>query len=303
MDSIPFPRRDLLKKEQYVTTNIIQASRGCPFKCEFCSVSDLFGNKTRFRSVENVLEEIRTLDNQIIVFSDDNLASNLPYMKELFTRMIPLKKNWIGEASWTIAENSELLDIVHKSGCKGLLIGFESLRRQDNIKKISMKKDMKTMYADAIKKIHRKGIIVFGTFIFGFDNDDNNVFNETLEFILKSNIEYIRLGTLIPFPGTPLHRRLSKEKRIIETDWRNYIYDPPGLCFIPKNINNDQIRKSLKKMYKKFYSIQRIITTTLRMIKRYKNFYIVRRLLFISLSYRKRIRFEWFKEDIQFLRN
>ena len=294
MDSIPFPRRDLLKKEHYITTNIIQASRGCPIKCEFCSVSDLFGNKTRFRSVDKVIEEIKTMDDQMIVFSDDNLAANIPYIRELFTKMIPLRKNWIGEASWTIANNPELLEIVRKSGCKGLLIGFESIHHQDNIKKVSRQNDLQTLYSEAIKRIHSKGIIVLGTFIFGFDNDDEDIFNETLEFILKTNIEYVRLGTLIPFPGTQLHRRLTKENRIIETDWRNYIYDPPGICFEPTKLNSDQIRNNLKGMYKKIYSIRRILLTSLRMLSRYRKISFVIGLLTISFSNRRRSWFEWY---------
>jgi radical SAM superfamily enzyme YgiQ (UPF0313 family) len=298
MDSIPFPRRDLLKKDQYITTNIIQASRGCPINCEFCSVSDLFGNKTRFRSVDKVIEEIKTMDDQMIVFSDDNLAANIPYMRELFTKMIPLRKNWIGEASWTIANNPELLEIVRKSGCKGLLIGFESIHHQDNIKKVSRQNDMQTLYSEAIKRIHSKGIIVLGTFIFGFDNDDENIFKETLEFILKTNIEYVRLGTLIPFPGTPLHRRLKKENRIIETDWRNYIYDPPGICFEPIKLKTDQIRNNLKGMYKKIYSIRRIILTSFRMLNRYRDISFVVGLLIISFSYRRRSWFEWNTYDL-----
>jgi len=298
IDIVPIPRRDLLNKNHYVTTNIIQATRGCPFNCEFCSVSDLFGSKTRFRSVDKVIEEIKTMDDQIIVFADDNLATNVSYMRELFTRMIPLKKHWIGEASWTIANNPDILNIISKSGCKGLLIGFESIRNQDYIKKVSRQKDMKNLYFESIKKLHKKGIIVFGTFIFGFDNDDYDIFPETLDFIIKSKIEFVRLGTLIPFPGTLLYRRLLKEKRIFENDWRNYIYDPPGLCFEPKHIKNQDIRINIKKMYKRVYSLRRILILNLWMFLRYKSISKLRRLYLISLSYRKRIRFEWFKLDI-----
>ncbi len=299
MDYIPFLRRDLLKKEHYLTTNIVQASRGCPFKCEFCSVGEMFGTKTRFRSVNKVIEEIKTLDDKLLVIADDDLASNIPYRKELFTQMIPIKRNWIGEASWRIAKDPELLDIMSKSGCKGLLIGFESLRHQDNINKISPQKDLKTLYSETINEIHKKGIIIFGTFIFGFDNDDYDVFGETLKFLLKSNIEYVTFGPLIPFPGTPLHKRLVKENRIIETDWREYKYYPPGICFIPLKLKNDHIRYNLKRMYKKFYSIRRIILFTFRMLKRYRNLRIVLQLLVISLSFRKRTSFGRFKRDIK----
>jgi len=293
LNCIHVPRMDLLKKKHYVTKNIIQASRGCSFNCEFCSVGELFGSRIRHRSVDKVIEEIKTLDDQIIIFSDDNLASNIPYSRELFTRMIPLKRKWIGEASWTISENSELLDIMVRSGCKALLIGFESLNHQANIKKLSGKRDIISFYKEVIKKIHDKGIIIFGTFIFGFDNDDCDIFKKTLSFILKSNIEFVTLAPLIPYPGTPLHKRLIRECRITETDWRCYIYEPPGICFAPLKITKEEIRVNLKMMYRKIYSPKRILFFVLRMLKRYRNLETVIRLLIISMALRRRTCFEW----------
>jgi len=158
---------------------------------------------------------------------------------------------------------------------------------------------MKVIYQEVINRIHKKGIVIFGTFIFGFDNDNYDVFNETLNFILKSRIEFVSLAPLVPYPGTPLQKRLGKENRIIETDWCKYIYDPPGVCFEPVGLTKDQIRDNLKMMYKKIYSIRRIFFFTLRMLKRYRNISTVIRLMFISLSLRKRNRFEWFEPALR----
>jgi radical SAM superfamily enzyme YgiQ (UPF0313 family) len=293
VNAIPFARRDLLVKDQYITTNIIQASRGCPYKCEFCSVSEMFGTRTRLRSIARVIEEIKGMDDKALIFADDNLAINTDYSRELFTQMIPLKKVWTGEASWTIADHPDLLDIMKQSGCVGLLIGFESIRPQDNVRKMSNQKTMKELYVEAIKKIHDKGLIVFGTFIFGFDNDDERVFGETMEFINRADIEYVSVAPLVPYPGTPLYRRLLNENRVIVKDWRNYIYNPPGICFEPRNLTRSQIRENLRRMYLEAYSFKRLLLLTIRMLKRYRKPVVAVRLLIIAIVLRRRNRFRW----------
>jgi radical SAM superfamily enzyme YgiQ (UPF0313 family) len=124
----------------------------------------------------------------LLIIADDNLAINTDYSRELYTQMIPLKRVWTGEASWTIADHPDLLDVMKQSGCVALLIGFESIRPQDNVRKMSNQMTMLELYVEAIRKIHERGLIVFGTFIFGFDNDDESVFSETMEFINRANI-------------------------------------------------------------------------------------------------------------------
>lgn len=290
LSTIPIARRDLLDKKHYITKNVIQASRGCPLNCEFCSVGDLFGRKIRFRPVKNVIEEIKTMDNQVVLFTDDNLAINKAYAEKLFTSLIPLKRDWVGETSYTIANDPELLRLARKSGCRGLLIGFESICEQKNVQKVSRYRDMKSVYMKAIDKIHKSGIAIVGAFIFGFDNDDESIFNETLNFAMESDIEILELNTLIPYPGTPLYSRLKKENRIFEDDWRKYTYYPPGICFHSKQMYPETILSNLGRIYRKFYSFKLIIPRLKNAWKRFKNLKMVVFLLVISLGNRRRIR-------------
>lgn len=290
LSRIPMARRELLNKKYYITTNVIQTSRGCPFDCEFCSIGALFGRKARFRPIGNVIEEIKTMDNQFILFTDDNLAINKKYAKDLFRALIPLKKKWFGEASWNIKNDPELLKLASKSGCKGLLIGFESLQNQDNIRKASRHKDMKKTYFETIDMLHNHGIAVIGAFIFGFDNDDESVFDETIKFSIESDIEILELNTLIPFPGTPLYSRLKREERIIEDDWRKYTYYPPGICFYPKQITTKKLKSNMGRIYRRFYKLRLIIPRAIRVWKRFRNIRIVMNLFILSLYFRKRIR-------------
>ncbi len=290
LSKVPYARRDLLNKKDYITTNVIQTSRGCPFDCEFCSVGDLFGRKTRFRPVKDVIGEIKTFDKQIILFTDDNLAINKSYTKELFEALIPLKRDWVGEASWTIKNDPELLDLAEKSGCRGLLIGFESIHPQDHVRKVSKHQDMKQAYRETVQKLHDHGIAIVGAFVFGFDNDDETVFNETLKFVRDVDIEIVEFNTIIPFPGTPLYSRLRREDRIFENDWRKYTYYPPGLCFYLKHMPVEELKNNIGRIYREFYSLKLIILRMISVWRRFRSIKMVVLLFLISFGYRKRIR-------------
>ena len=235
LSNLPFPRRDLVDKKKYITVNTVQASRGCPFSCEFCSITSLFGSKTRFRPIEEVIEEIKSLEGDIFLLNDDNLAQKSDYYKEFFSKIIPLKKKWVGEASWNITKNDEVLDLLEKSGCRGLIIGFESLEPQIGVKKIISSGNKDLLYKEVVKKLHDRKIHVIGAFIFGFDNDSLSTFTKTLDFVLKSHIDAAQLNILVPYPGTRLHKRLEREGRIFERDWNKYM--SCNLCFELKNMS------------------------------------------------------------------
>jgi radical SAM superfamily enzyme YgiQ (UPF0313 family) len=255
--NLPFPRRDLLVKEDYITINNVQATRGCPFDCEFCSIAALFGNKTRFRPIEEVLAEIESLGGTTFMFSDDNLAQGGNYFKELFRRLIPLKKRWVSCASWNIARDDETLDLLERSGCRGLAIGFESLQPQHDVKKIRPTEDMALLYKESVRKLHRRGISILGAFIFGFDNEDETVFKKTLQFAVESQIDAAQLNILVPFPGTRLRKRLEAEDRIIEKDWSKHMAS--NLCFKLKNMTPETFLEGYRWVKRKFHTIPRIV--------------------------------------------
>lgn len=266
LTDMPFLRRDLLDKKRYITTNTIQAVRGCSFDCEFCSISSLFGHKIKQRPVEEVIEEIKSFEGNNFVLNDANLAQESEYYKNLFYNLIPLKKRWVGEASWNIAKDDETLELLEKSGCRGLSIGFESLEPQYGVKKIVSAGNISLLYKEVVKKLHNRKIAVMGDFIFGFDNEDESIFERTLEFALDSQIDIAHLNILTPFPGTQLFKRLDNEGRITEKNWHNYM--TCNLCFKLKNMSKKTFLDKYNWIKSKFYSYPRIAIRVTRATRR-----------------------------------
>ena len=254
---LPVPRRDLLRKEDYITVNTVQATRGCPFSCEFCSITALFGARTRCRPVEEVIEEIRGLDGDTFVLNDDNVAQETDYFKELFRGLIPLRKTWVGNASWNISKDGDMLDLMERSGCAGVFVGFETVVAQALLTKLARGENRAAVYMETVRKLHARGICVIGAFIFGFDNDDGTVFPRTLEFALESRIDTAQINILVPYPGTPLHARLESEGRLVERDWSMYMTD--HACFEPKNMSRRELIEGCAWVRKKFFSYPRIV--------------------------------------------
>lgn len=292
LSKLPYARLDLINRKNYITTNVIQASRGCSLGCEFCSIEALFGKKPRFRPVKEVIAEIKTMPKQkVLLFTDDNLIMSPSYAEELFTAIKPLKILWMGEASWTIGHRHELLKLMKESGCIGLLIGFESIQEQIYTKKVSKHKDMRIVYKNAIRNLHKYQIVVLGAFVFGFDNDDASTLNKTLRFCLKNHVDIAEFNAIIPFPGTPLYRRLSQENRILTRDWSKYTYEPPGKVFQLKNMTNDELSTNIKRIYRNFYSYRHLIPRLIRSFFIYRDIRKVIYLLIIFKSFRKKTDF------------
>lgn len=225
---IPLARRDLFKNHRYIMPNVIETSRGCPFNCEFCSVPTLYGRTYRFRPIEDVIVDIRSLKSRRpIVFLDDNIAGSIKHARELFEALIPLRVRWLGLASINISENEELLDLAVKSGCIALQIGFESLTRKSLLdvgKHVNVHDhtDLEERYHRAIERIHSRGIAVQGSFILGMDGDDSLVFERTVHFARRSRMDMGLFFALTPLPGTPLFQRLDREGRIVDKEWEHY---------------------------------------------------------------------------------
>jgi radical SAM superfamily enzyme YgiQ (UPF0313 family) len=286
LSNMPQPRRDLLDKRKYVTVNTVQATRGCPFDCEFCSITSLFGRRTRFRPVEEVIEEIKSLEGNIFLLNDDNIAQMSGYYRKLFLKLIPVKKRWAGNASWNIAKDEEMLKLLEKSGCRGLFVGFESLKPQPGVKKIASSADNAFLYKETVRKLHDHRIKVIGAFIFGFDHEDESVFDRTFEFILDSQIDAAQLNVLTPFPGTPLYRRLKREGRITESSWNNYMTS--NLCFKLKHMSQETFMEKFTRLKRKFHSYPNIGVRILRAAKTSTPFELGI-LLGVNLGHRKSI--------------
>ena len=262
MKSMAIPRRDLLDRKMFVTGfNSLQATRGCPFNCDYCTVTSFFGHEFRVRPVEDVIKEIKGFDRKDFFFVDDNIVGRPRYAKELFKELIPLKVTWGSQASITLAKDPELLDLYAKSGGKYVFIGFESLS-QKNLEKMHKGWNSAKGYKEAIKKIHAAGINILGSFVFGLDEDDKTVFKNTFDFIMETDMDAAQFHILTPFPGTVTYNVLEKEGRIIDRDWAKY--HTGEVVFQPKGMTTDELQNGYYWIFRNTYTIKNILKRCLR---------------------------------------
>jgi radical SAM superfamily enzyme YgiQ (UPF0313 family) len=207
------PRWDLVNTSLIMQV-AVQATRGCPFRCDFCLVSTIFGTKMRFREIDNIIEEISTLPSKYVFFVDDNLTINKKYAHQLMERLKPLAISWACMASIDVADDEILLRKMADAGCFNILIGFESLNPGSLNESHKIHNEEGRKFADAINKIHRAGIHINGSFIVGFDNDTTDELERIYDFSLANGLANVNLHILASPPGSVLNKRLSEDGRI-----------------------------------------------------------------------------------------
>ncbi|MDP4180852.1 MAG: radical SAM protein [Bacillota bacterium] len=256
IENRPIPKRELLNKKRYVTMNSVEAIRGCSLPCTFCAFPAAFGKTVYKRPVKEVIAEIEALNSKEVLFPDVNLIVDRAYAIELFTAMIPLKKIWLGLVTSSVGIDDELIEVFEKSGCKGLLIGFESISQssQSFIKK-GVNKVVE--YGELMKKLHNAGILVQGCFAFGGDDEDTTVFERTVDMVIKTKIDLPRYSILTPFPGTLLYRQLEAENRIIERNWA--MYDVEHCVFKPMKMTKEELESGIEWAWRETYKYKSII--------------------------------------------
>jgi len=254
LSMVPRPRREILPRKGYFPIDVIQVTRGCPSRCEFCSVRKFFGDSYRFRPISKVVEEMRNLRHRLIMVNDDNILGNPSYSKDLLKALVPLKKKWIGQASLSGLRNAENVALLAKSGCIGLLIGFESLSKSNLIRSQKYQNDP-TEYREIIHTLHRFGITIWGSFIFGFDEDDPSIFEETVAFAIQTKLFSVVFALLTPYPETAFYQRVKEEGRLVQDRW--WLLERPeesAPFFIPRRMSSEVLRKGWKWAWKEFYS-------------------------------------------------
>jgi radical SAM superfamily enzyme YgiQ (UPF0313 family) len=259
LKGLPLPRYDLLKKDRYRLFKInfpIQAGRGCPFNCDFCSVTKFFGGQYRWRPVEEVVKEIKQDNLKKICFVDDNIIGNRAYAHDLFKALIPLKLRWVGQASLNLAKEGELLKLAAESGCAVLFIGIESLSDR-NLKQIGKNFFRAEDVQKSLQCIQSYGISIRASLVFGFDQDDKDVFRRTVDFLIRNHISYADFFILTPLPGTELRKKLERDNRIISNNWSDY--DSLRVVFEPRLMTAQELNDGLWKAYQRFYSIKNIL--------------------------------------------
>ena len=251
LDDQPFPRRDLLDARYFLTQAVFEATRSCAHDCEFCVAPAAWGRKQLQRPVQWVVEDIRRVGQKKLIFIDLNLISDPAYARELFTCMLPLNVSWFGLSTVLIAHDRELMELMARSGCKGLLLGLETVTRaslKDARKRFNASVDYKTLIGD----LHQLGISVQGCFVFGLDHDNLDVFDATVAFAIDAGVDLPRFAVLTPFPGTPLHDRLAAEGRILTRDWE--LYDGQHVVFQPRQMSVAQLAQGHEQAWKSVYA-------------------------------------------------
>lgn len=261
LTAFPTPDRSLLSINKYFS-DVVQTTKGCPFNCEFCSVHAFDGQKIRNKTVDQVLQEIKSIHpigmgykKKAVFFADDNIIANKQFAKELFQALKPLKVKWGCQASINAAQDEELLTLMKDSGCGSIFIGFESISEK-NLFSMNKNINLRHSYADSIQKIQSHGIIVIGSFILGYDFDTQESFDELVNFIDETNILTPLINVLTPFPGTKLFKRFEKENRIIHKDWSKY--DTRNVVFRPALLSPDELLEGYNKVIKAVYSFDAI---------------------------------------------
>jgi len=253
------PKRSIFASKPYGALRVVQFARGCRYACDFCSVHAFYGSFTPRRCMEDVLAEMDELRGQYVFFADDNLFTDKEQAEALFKALKSYNIHWACQISLDIAQNPRLLDLMGESGCVGVLIGFESLNEANLIQ---MKKKWNTKqgdYTSALAQIYERGIMVFGSFVFGYDHDTSDAFDRTLEFAMKSKLALAQFNPLIPIPATPLYERLKKEGRLLfERWWLDDDYRYGETIFRPKNMTSEQLAEGCFRLRREINSYDAI---------------------------------------------
>lgn len=277
MSELKPPRMDIVKKHRYINSTFIQTARGCPTACSFCAEHLMYGMKYRFRPIEDVVEEIKNCGSKNIALNDVDVFSTRKRTKELLNAIKPLNIKWQGAVSCRHAENEELLQLAADSGCFMLSIGFESIS-QKSLKGVHKNTNKPEEYAKLIEKIHSYGIMVFGLFMFGFDDDTEETFDETLKFAMDTKLDMCGFSLVTPYPGTLLFYEMQKEKRITSYNWDKY--DQGFIVYETRGLTADVLWDKQLELYKKFYSFKSMAQRFPYFDKRSKGYWAISNLFF-----------------------
>ncbi len=232
----PWARREILAGRKYLTTQTLQASRGCPYDCPFCTVTPYFGRSFRYRDPEDILAEMRTFDRKLTVLLDDNILGDPERAKPILKGMAGLGLRWGGQANLRFAEDPELVELLAQSGCIGIFVGLESVA---GAHANHPKTGSRYSQADLIKRVRDAGIVLEASMIFGFDDHDESVFESTIRYLEDCRPSIPTFNILTPYPGTALFRQFEAEGRLLHKDWQRY--DHSQVVFRPKQMTAERL--------------------------------------------------------------
>jgi radical SAM superfamily enzyme YgiQ (UPF0313 family) len=294
--TIPSPRRELLNQRLYLPLKLLETTRGCPHRCDFCQVSRFFGNRYRTRPLHEIARELDAIfgpgpvmpswakrvlstiskdlpyfiKRRLLYIIDNNVVSNKNFAVELLSLLREYDLLWWGHAPISIARDNGLLKLFAKSGCIAVNIGFESLS-PTNLKQIKKGFNKPAQYSEAIKRIHGYGIGIMGTFIVGLDDDDVGVFQRTIDFIMENQLDWALAFIMTPYPGTESFERMERAGRILHRDWERY--DSLNAVYQPLLMSAGELEDGMRRIWKEIFSARSIFSRIIRAPRIHPLFY------------------------------
>lgn len=257
--------RGIFRGKKYAPVELVQYGRGCRFTCDFCSIRSFYQDNLRFRSAQSVADELQGLNSgRLVFFVDDNLFGTQEHIEALLRAIRPLKLRWSCQISIDVARDERMLDRMAEAGCVFALVGFESLS-DANLKQMGKPwNKVAGDYREVVKRFHKRGIAVYGTFVFGYDADTPDTIQRSLDFALEAKLEIANFNPLTPTPGSPLYERLRREGRLLSPEWwldPNYRYGDP--IFVPRSMSPDVFAHKCFEAKQAFYSWRSIASRVL----------------------------------------
>ena len=275
--------RSIFSGKRYLPLGLIEAGRGCRYRCEFCAIQSFFDARHQLRPVDEIVAELKTLrdSRRLFFFVDDNFANDRGAARELLDALVPLRLPWVTQLSIDAAHDADFLALLARAGCRGVLIGFESL---DRATLQQMGKGFNTMrggYRAALDNLRRLHILVYATFVFGYDRDTPETFARALDFSIDHRFYIAAFNHLTPFPGTPLYDRLQAEGRLLyEPWWLDERYSYNGLPFRPEGMEPSEVQRLCVETRRRFYSFPSILRRGFSPVNRsdpfmFRNFFTI----------------------------
>jgi len=247
--------RSIFEGKKYFNLALVETSRGCNFQCAFCSITAFHKGKCLYRPIDDIVKEISKLKEKDIFIVDDNFASDFNRASELFSALEKLNVKWVGQAGINITSNIKLLNLMAKSGCVGVLIGFESLD-SESLSSVNKQANNEVDYSKGLRELRKRGIAVYGTFLLGLPKDSEKTAKEILNFSIKEKLFIAAFNHIVPFPGTPLYNEFERKNKLIYKKWwLSDKYRFGEAPYNPETISAQNLKDLCLVMRKKFYSV------------------------------------------------
>jgi radical SAM superfamily enzyme YgiQ (UPF0313 family) len=252
IEDVPPVRRDLIKRRRYLVPNSIVVSRGCPQHCDFCYKDAFFEGGRSFytQRVDAALAEIARLPGRHLYFLDDHLLGDARFARALFEGMKGMKRLFQGAATVDSVLRGDLIERAAEAGLRSLFVGFETLT-PDNLRRSGKRQNLGRDYSAVARRLHDLGIMINGSFVFGMDDDDDSVFERTVEWAIEQGITTATFHIQTPYPGTGLHARMTAQGRIVTNDWD--LYDTRHVVFRPARLTPEALKEGYDRAYRSFY--------------------------------------------------